>query len=147
MRARFLASDLPIKVLYVGDDENDYKLVQNSLKWSAGHVYNTDWANSYNEAIAALDKGTHDVCLLNCLLHHDKNGSLKWLQEAHAKNDDMPIIFLAEKGDYQTALEAMHTGATEYLVGENYSTELLERTIRYALEHAQRQNHLQRNEE
>jgi diguanylate cyclase (GGDEF)-like protein len=124
--------DESIKVLVVDDDQEDFIIVRDFLSRVRVARYEMDWAPGYEEALERLKEGQHDVCLLDYRLG-DRNG-LEWLQEAVASGSRCPIIFFSGKGDYQVDLEAMKSGASDYLVKGEINPPLLERSIRYAIE-------------
>ena len=51
----------------------------------------------------------------------------------HKARPKMPIIVLSGAGNETTALEAVASGAQDYLAKRTLSPEMLERSIRYAL--------------
>ncbi len=59
---------------------------------------------------------------------------LDLLKEAIQQDCDVPFILLTGKGNYSIDLEAMQSGASDYLVKKELTTEILERSIRYAIE-------------
>ena len=50
------------------------------------------------------------------------------------RNIDIPVIFLTGQGEYAVDIQAMEAGAADYLVKEELTFPLLERSIRYTLE-------------
>src|SRR5438477_6962830 len=58
------------------------------------------------------------------------------LRDAIASGCEEPIVLLNGKGNRSIDIMAMQSGATDYLVKSELSTEKLERCIRYSLERA-----------
>jgi signal transduction histidine kinase len=122
----------PIRILLIEDDEDDFVLVRDLLEEIVFSDYTLDWQSSYQGALAAMDSREHDVCLLDYRL--GERTGLELLKEVRERSRCAPIIFLTSQGDYQIDLEAMKGGAADYLIKDQISASLLERSMRYALE-------------
>ncbi|MGQ9731699.1 MAG: ATP-binding protein [Candidatus Zipacnadales bacterium] len=123
----------PLRVLVVDDDEDDYILTSELLQEIEGGVrWQIDWASSYEQALAAMARHEHDVYLLDYRL--GSRTGLELLREAQAAGCKAPIILLTGQGDHAVDVEAMHSGATDYLVKGQTDASALERAIRYAWE-------------
>lgn len=133
-------NDPQVKVLLVEDDEGDYVLVRDLLSQIAPSRYVLKWESSYETALAAIRNCGYDLCLLDYCLG-DRTG-LELLREAREMGCRAPIIFLARQGDYQVDLEAMRGGAADYLIKSQINAHLLDRSIRYAIEHKRAEEEL-----
>jgi signal transduction histidine kinase len=133
-------NDLQVKVLLVEDDKDDYILVRDMLSQIAPSRYALKWEPSYSTALAAIRNGGYDVCLLDYCLG-DRTG-LELMREATEMNCRAPVIFLSRQGDYQVDLEAMRAGAADYLIKSQINAPLLDRSIRYAIEHRRAEEEL-----
>lgn len=122
---------LLIRVLLVEDDEDDYILTRDLLSDMEGHKHEVIWARTYEEALPALESGGIDVCLLDYYL--GKRTGLDLLKEAGQWRDCPPVILLTGLGDRDMDFAAMEAGAADYLVKGQFSTSLLERSIRYSM--------------
>jgi response regulator RpfG family c-di-GMP phosphodiesterase len=122
----------PIRILLVEDDEDDCLLTRRLLGKVPWIRFELDWVSRADAALAALDRRQHDVCLLDYRLGQDTG--LDLLGEAVARGCTTPIILLTGQMDRAIDLEAMWRGAVDYLVKGAITAELLERSIRYALE-------------
>jgi signal transduction histidine kinase len=133
-----------VRVLLVEDDEDDYQLTADLLREMGGHRYVLDWVASYDEAVEAMARQEHDVCLVDYRLgEHD---GLQLLR--HAPPGGKPVIMLTGLDDPDVDLRAMEAGASDYLVKGHIDARTLERAIRYGLqrsrdEEALRQLHAQ----
>jgi diguanylate cyclase (GGDEF)-like protein/PAS domain S-box-containing protein len=132
----------PVKVLLIEDDENDYLLTRRLLSKAEGRLFEVAWVSTFEAALEALRRSPAQVMLLDYRLgDHD---GLELLHAAKALGYRAPIIFLTGQGSYQVDMEAMRAGAADFLVKDQLTPALLERTIRYALERQQSADALQR---
>lgn len=94
--------------------------------------YEIDWVSTYEEALDAFDRCEYDVYLVDYFLE-DRDG-LELVRQARARGLREPVIMLTGRGSREVDLQAMEAGASDYLVKGKIDPDLLERTIRYALE-------------
>ncbi len=134
-----------IRILLVDDDLGDQEMTRAMLSQAQRVRYELDWASSYEEALDALQRRAHDLYLVDYLLE-DRSG-LDLLREARRRGIDAPVIMLTGRGSREVDLEAMEAGAADYLVKGRIDPELLERSIRYALERARAARALRESEE
>ena len=121
-----------VRVLLVEDDEDDYILTRGLFTEMKERQFKLEWVNSHALGLAAMIRNQHDVCLVDYRLGA-KNG-IDLLKEALARGAQAPIILLTGLGAHKVDLEAMKAGAADYLVKTGLRADLLERSIRYALE-------------
>ena len=128
-----------LRILLVDDDEEEYILTQDLLTDRSHHSHETDqlgfeleWVGTYEEALDAFKAGEYDVYLVD--YHLGERDGLELLREAVANGCQAPIIVITGQGNYAVDIEAMKSGATDYLVKSEITAPLLERTIRYAIE-------------
>ncbi|HUE36245.1 MAG TPA: response regulator [Candidatus Acidoferrum sp.] len=133
-------SAAPVKVLLVDDDEDDFLITRDLLSQIREQRHHLDWLNNYDDALAAVKKGEHDLCLLDYRL--GERTGLELLRESQAVKSRLPIILLTGQGDQEIDLEAMRAGAADYLVKARLSADTLERAIRYAIERKRTQESL-----
>jgi diguanylate cyclase (GGDEF)-like protein len=124
----------PLRVLLVEDDEDDFVLTTGLLSGIENQQVSVEWVTSYGDALSALGKGAHDVCLVDYNL--GERTGLELLREAAAVNSSVPMIILTGRGGYEVDAEAMKAGAADYLVKNEVSTPTLERSLRYAIQHS-----------
>ena len=103
-----------------------------------------DWVSSYEEGMDALREQEHDVYLVDYFLE-DKDG-LKLVREAREMGIRKPMIMLTGRGSHAVDIEAMKAGASDYLVKGKVDEDVLERSIRYALERQQAEEALRESE-
>jgi signal transduction histidine kinase len=123
-----------IRVLLVDDDPEDHLLTSELLAdvEEGGRTFVLDATQSYDEALAALQAGGHDVYLLDYRLG-ERNG-VELLREAREAGCRAPIILLTGEGGIEADIAAMEAGADDYLVKGQIDGLLLDRAIRYAIE-------------
>jgi len=131
-----------VRILLIEDDEDDYVLVQSLLLQIASGQYELDWVANWGAALEKIDHGWHDVYLLDYSL--GEHNGLELLRQLTAKGCRSPIIFLTGQGDYQVDVEAMKGGAADYLLKAQLNAPLLERSIRYSIEHKRSEESLRR---
>jgi len=137
--------DRAVRLLLVEDDEDDYVLTRELLGEAKRTRFELEWIATFDEALDALGKSTHDVCLIDYRLgEHD---GLELLRHARATGVAAPLILLTGQGGGDIDLAAMRAGAADYLVKGAIDAALLERSIRYALEQSRTLTALRESEE
>lgn len=120
------------RILLVEDDEDDYVVTREILADIKGARYELEWASSFQAGIEAIARREHDVYLFDYRL--GCHTGLELLHDAIAMDCKVPIILLTGQEDRETDLEAMRAGAADYLVKGQITPQVLERSIRYAIE-------------
>lgn len=138
-----MASDT-IKVLYVDDDPDDHVIVQDLLAEAEG-TFEVECVSTYEEALERLLSGDHDVCLLDYQLN-GRTG-LDLLRDTAALDNRVPVAILTGRGCRSLDLQAAELGAVDYLVKDQIDAQVLERTIRYAVQAARATTALRDSEE
>jgi two-component system cell cycle sensor histidine kinase/response regulator CckA len=123
--------DRSVAVLLVDDDEEDARLTEDLLVQIEGTRYRSDWVDRYADALAAVERASYDVCLVDYRLGPEDGIAL--VRELLANGFDTPIIVLTGLGDRAVDIEATSAGAADYLVKGEVTPALLERTIRYSM--------------
>lgn len=123
-----------IKILIIDDDEDDYFIIADYLSEIDGTKFIIDWCNNYSAAIEEVTSGEHDIYFVDYRLQN-KTG-LDLLKETGHLQTDRPIILLTGKGNKAIDIEAMKSGATDYVIKSELNAEKLERCIRYSLDRA-----------
>jgi signal transduction histidine kinase/FixJ family two-component response regulator len=131
-RSMEMASEM-VKVLLIDDDEDDYALIRALLSDFSSPKFMLHWAADYETGLDNVSCEQYDVCLLDYRLN-GRNG-LELLQEIMQKGCKTAVIFFTGQGDYEVDVQAMKAGASDFLVKKHITAPLLERSIRYALEH------------
>ncbi len=124
---------VPIRVLLVDDDEDDYVIARDLLEEvGEGGAFQLEWVPAYDQGLEAIARGEHDVYLLDYRL--GERDGLELLRDALERGCRAPMILMTGQGDREVDLEAMRAGASDYLVKGEIDAPLLDRSIRYAIE-------------
>jgi serine phosphatase RsbU (regulator of sigma subunit) len=120
-------------VLLVEDDEGDALLVRECLKDAGLHEDDLTWCRTVADGVLAL---AHDPsCVLLDLGLPDASG-LEALHTVVAEATTAPVIVLTGRHD-KAGVAAVAAGAQDYLIKDDLTPELLDRTIRYAVQRRQ----------
>ena len=134
----FSGAQLVTRVLLIDDDEDEFLIVSALLRESvrttnvlcASRVV-LEWTDNNRAALEQIAAGAYDAYLIDYRLG-DMTG-LQLIERAVAGGCDAPLILLSGQDDPRVDAQAMRAGATDYLVKDQLSGALLERTLRYAL--------------
>ncbi|MEG4440787.1 ATP-binding protein [Microcoleus sp. AT9_B5] len=124
-----------IKILLVEDNPADADLLAELLEVSVGVQWELVSVEFLHEAIAQLCKQPFDVVLLDLSLP-DSRG-LETLTRLREVAPDTAMVVMTGWDDEAIALESVRLGAQDYIVKSHITTQLLVRTIRYAIERSQ----------
>jgi len=117
----------------VDDDEDYFVITRDLLTESDSYSFAIKWISTFEAAVEQIRTASYDLFLFDYRL--GKDNGLDLLKEVIAKGVRTPVIMLTGQGDKDIDLEAMRRGAADYLVKGKIDAGLLERSIRYALEH------------
>ncbi|MBU0992996.1 MAG: diguanylate cyclase [Proteobacteria bacterium] len=122
-----------LTILIIDHHPEDQEMYQHLLKQDKEHKYQILEADSGNEGLDILWTTSVDCILLTTKLP-DMTGVdvLKAITE-NIELEQVPVIFLSRQGDEMLAVEAMKSGATDYLIKNSLTWELLVRAILYSL--------------
>ena len=123
------------RILLIDDDRLQFRLTQAHFKNFRGETFDLDWAETFEEGLAQLLEGRYAACLLDYQLG-ERNG-LELIRQAVSGGSRTPIIFLTAESSERVDIEAMNTGALDYLVKGEISSHSMERSLRYALKLAE----------
>lgn len=121
-----------IKVLLIEDNPVDAQLTKDILAEESADPFDLTHVDQMSEAIRRLRNERFDVVLLDLSLP-DAHG-LDTLHQIQVTTASVPIVVLSGLDDKALALQAVQSGAQDYLVKGRSSGELLARAIRYAIE-------------
>ncbi|WP_210490477.1 hybrid sensor histidine kinase/response regulator [Rufibacter aurantiacus] len=134
-----------VKLLIVDDDEVDRMIIKRSLRTAKVEASITNAALGM-EALEALEKQTFDFIFIDFMLP-DMNG-LELLQQIREKGITTPVQIVTSQGDERIAVEAIKTGASDYLPKTLLTPEGISQSIRSAIRlHRIEQERLQTQEQ
>ncbi|MBN2306322.1 MAG: hybrid sensor histidine kinase/response regulator [Anaerolineae bacterium] len=125
-------TDTKINILVIDDDPGSVSLVHHMLLTMQRPHMVVEFVDTYEKGLAALRANRHDVYLIDYRLGNESGVNL--LRRVSDLGIDVPMIFLTAYGTYDIDEEAMRLGAMDYLDKKHLTPELLDRSIRYALE-------------
>ncbi len=131
-----------LKILLIEDNRGDARLIVESLAEARGMTFELEQADRLSTGLERLAKGDIDAVLLDLSLP-DSQG-LDTLAQVQAKALGVPIIVSTGLDDESAAIEAVRQGAQDYLVKGRLDSDLLARSIRYAVERKQGEETLRR---
>jgi diguanylate cyclase (GGDEF)-like protein len=134
--------DHAIKILMIDDSPADAGLIGHMLNDANGFAFELEWADCLTDGIARMRAGPFDVLLLDLGL--PESTGLHTLRRLHAEMESLPtLVVLSGLADEHTAIQALQSGAQDYLIKGQIEGALLVRSIRYALERSQAKQALQ----
>lgn len=121
-----------LRILLIEDNSGDARLIKEMLKDVHQLSIELEHADSLSFGTERLTKGGIDLVLLDLSLP-DSQGveTLARLRKAFA---DIPVVVLTGLDNEESAIEAIGSGAQDYLVKSLINSHSLFRSIRYALE-------------
>lgn len=125
-----MLSDL--KILIIDDDEDDYFITSQYLEEIESINISCNWSYNIKDALQKLISNQYDLYFLDYRLGA-KTG-VELLQEAIELGAQKPIILLTGKGTREIDKLAVESGAYDYLIKSELTSEKLERCLRYAIE-------------
>jgi signal transduction histidine kinase len=138
------AGDRPVSVLLVEDDEDDYVIIRNMLSKIPNQDYELGWVSEFEKALEETSRSHFDLFLVDYRLGI-QNG-LEFLRILQSRGDPAPVILLTGKGDHEIDVQAMKSGASDYLEKGDLNPVVLERSIRYTVERARNLQALRESE-
>lgn len=124
--------DSKFRILIVDDDEDDYFIISSYISQVPGPQFEIDWCYNYADARDRIENHAYSLYLID--YHLGAKTGLDLIKDAVKNGWEQPFILLTGKGNHQVDLEAMKSGAMDYLIKGELDTEKLGRSIRYAIE-------------
>jgi diguanylate cyclase (GGDEF)-like protein len=124
-----------LKVLLVEDDEEDFLIVRDILSKTRVTRFELVWAPTYEAGLERIEREEFSALLVDYNLH--THTGLEFIREVSERGSQVPIIMLTGHDNYEIDLRTMQAGAADFLTKKDVNAPLLERSIRYAIEHKQ----------
>ncbi|MBI5681175.1 MAG: PAS domain S-box protein [Methanobacterium sp.] len=132
-------------VLIIEDNPGDVIIIREMLKDAVGIHFNLLNVGNLSDGLKILVKEDIDILLLDLNLpdSHGIDTFIKMNQNA----PNMPIIILTGLTDEELAINAVAEGAQDYLVKGQIESQLLAKSIKYAIERKNIERKLRESEE
>lgn len=121
-----------IKVLLIEDERNELTVVRESLKQTHYTRIECEIVRGYDQAKQSIMDVDYDVCILDERISEKRGIDL--ISAAALARMDAPIILLSLKDDYELDTYSIRAGAVDFLVIDQITPDLLDRTLRHAIE-------------
>lgn len=121
-----------IQVLLIEDNPTDALLLREAVREDTLSSFEFTVAESMKTGLELISQNHFDVILLDLGLP-DSQG-LASFEAVHGAFPDKPVVVLSGSTDQKLALEAVQSGAQDYLVKGPTGWEIASRAIRYAIE-------------
>lgn len=127
------ASSSPLRVLLVEDDDFDAELITRMLKVGDGSSsFVAERAADVKQALQRLQATEIDALLLDLGLPDSTR--FTGLQRLLAERPGLPIVVITGNGEGQMGIEAVRAGAQDFLVKDQITSAVLDKTLHYAIE-------------
>jgi len=121
----------PLQILVVDDDRGHAEFVRELIRFEVAPDARVEVVTSYDGAVTAMGARAFDVALFDYLL--DRGDGLALLREVRAGGSETPVVILTGHGAEQVAVEAMKSGAADYLSKATLTGESVGHAIRHAV--------------
>jgi CheY-like chemotaxis protein len=128
-------------VLVVEDDPGDVRLVRGYLAETSGVMWDIECVEQLAEAVERLKRGGIDVVLLD--LHLPDSVAISTVEKVRAAAPRVPVVVLTGLGDELIGLQALRSGAQDFLVKGRSAGPLLVRVLRHAVERTRARNDIE----
>jgi CheY-like chemotaxis protein len=130
-----------INLLVVDDDEDDLYLITDALSEVHGTRYSVTTVASPLAAMGQLSKNTFDVIFSDYRL--GPVTGVDFIKSVRSAGIDTPIILLTGIADHVIDAAALKAGSSDFVPKTAITPDVLDRSVRYALAHSERQRLLQ----
>lgn len=134
-----------LRVLLIEDDEDDFVLVRDLLEQFRESDPELDWIPDPDLGVQVALENRHDVTLIDYRL--GRCSGLELIAEISKKGGRKPAILLTGEERQNLDIEALQKGAADYLAKSEINPQLLERSIRYAIERKRAEEALRESEQ
>ncbi|AFU99772.1 EAL domain-containing protein [Simiduia agarivorans SA1 = DSM 21679] len=124
--------DTHIRLLLIDDEQVEYLLIGSLLSEVFHTAYEITWHADLNDALPEILSDNYDVILLD--YEADRENAKALLMGARNMGARAPILVMTDEMEAEVDREAISLGAADYLIKGKIDAQLLERTMRYAIE-------------
>lgn len=130
------------RLMMIDDNEDDFIIMRELLAEIPGDAYHIDWASNFEDGWQSLKETTHDLYLIDQNLDGPNEG-IELLELAKTNGIRVPMIILTGQSNRELETKTISTGADDYLVKGQFNSQLLERSLRFAIERTRLINELE----
>ncbi|MDO8336365.1 MAG: EAL domain-containing protein [Candidatus Saccharibacteria bacterium] len=131
-----------IKILFIDREQGEYLLIAEVLSHIRQVEYELVWCDKLDVALNKILSQEFDVALLD--YYWGDASARDLLNAARVQACQTPIVVMTDEMETEVDREAIRAGAADYLIKGQIDHLLLERTLRYAIERKQTEQHLTR---
>lgn len=131
-----------IKILFIDREHGEYLLIADILSQVRHVEYDLTWCNQLDTALPKILSQDYDLVLLDYYWGDQTARDL--LNAARVQACQTPIVVMTDEMETEVDREAIRAGASDYMIKDQIDAQLLERTLRYAIERKQTELHLAR---
>ncbi len=121
-----------IKVLIIEDSIHDFRIIEEMLKEIENPIFDLYQSQRLEDGLKTLVNDEFDILLLDLNLP-DSTG-LDTFASVYDQAPEIPVVILTGYNDEDLAIRAVREGAQDYLVKGQVNSQLLSRSISYAIE-------------
>lgn len=130
------------KILFIDREHGEYLLIADILAHVHLVEYELTWCNQLETALPKILSQEYDVVLLD--YYWGEQNARDLLNAARVQACQTPIVVMTDEMETEVDREAIRAGASDYMIKGQIDSQLLERTLRYAIERKQTELHLAR---
>lgn len=131
-----------IKILFVDREQGEYLQIAQVLSQIHHVEYELVWCDQLDVALNKILTQEFDVALLD--YYWGDANARDLLNTARVQACQTPIVVMTDEMETEVDREAIRAGAADYLIKGQIDHLLLERSLRYAIERKQTEQHLSR---
>ena len=131
-----------IKILFIDREHGEYLLIADILSQVRNVDYELVWCDQLETAAAKILSNEFDVILLD--FYWGDVSARDLLNTVKVQANKTPIVIMTDEMEIEVDRDVIRTGASDYLIKGQIDFQLLERTLRYAIERKQTELHLAR---
>ncbi|MFO1390352.1 putative bifunctional diguanylate cyclase/phosphodiesterase [Cellvibrio sp.] len=131
-----------IKILFIDREHGEYLLIADILSHVRNVNYELVWCDQLDTAASKILSGEYDVVLLD--FYWGDLSARDLLNSVKVQANKTPIVIMTDEMEIEVDRDVIRTGASDYLIKGQIDHQLLERTLRYAIERKQTEMYLAR---
>jgi len=131
-----------IKILFIDREHGEFLLIADLLSHVRNVNYDLVWCDQLELAAPQILSNEFDVVLLD--FYWGDLSARDLLNTVKVQANKTPIVIMTDEMEIEVDRDVIRTGASDYLIKGQIDYQLLERTLRYAIQRKQTEMHLAR---